>query len=406
MIDFAKHPKKKKRIDLNPSAAERWTTCTASPKFIFDNWDRLPPESRTYADPGTSAHEVASAFLLDRKPRISECPEPITPEMRWHGWNYMEYVTGLMEPGAKLLVEQKLPLFYMPDRNAIVDVAILSRNALHIVDYKYGEGIIVSPENNLQMSIYARSVATGDLIPKDDAFPVFLHIYQPRTRGDEPFHVWETNWGTIRDTAQDVTDKARLIQDYAKYTSKQLDFAPSNKACQWCPAKGFCEARQRHLVKDLQPLATVNGNGLPAPGVLTEKQLAAIVEHGAAIKKWIDDGQEYALTQMKAGGKIPGFKLVTSRGGNRFWTDEKKAANFLLEDTILKPEEVFTKKVIGPAAAEKLIGKNQFPKRVFNLISKPPGQPVIAPLDDPRENALIDGASEFENLDADPLTDF
>jgi len=79
------------------------------------------------------------------------------------------------------------------------------------------------------------------------------------------------------------------------------------------------------------------------------------VKHGDHIKKWIDDAQEFALQHMRAGGKIPGFKLVTSRGGNRFWSDPKKVAKYLWEDTILQKEDIFSEpKLIGPAAVEKL----------------------------------------------------
>jgi len=393
--------KKQKRIDLNPSSADRWTTCTASPKFIFDNWDRLPEETRTFADPGTSAHEVAAALLQNRTPRVAECPAPIDSDMRWHGWNYMEFVEGLVKPGGRLLVEQKLPLWYAEGRNAIVDAAVINPDGLHIVDYKYGEGIIVSPENNLQATIYAKVVMLDlheTIVPKSD-FPVSISIYQPRTRGEDPSHTWETTWGVIREIAHKIFLTANRIQQAHK-TGETLDFRPSEKACQWCPAKGFCEARQREFVKDLEMLAVIDDTPKPGGKVLTEKQLAAIVHHGDEIKKWIDDAQAFALQHMKAGGRIEGFKLVTSRGGNRYWSDPIRAAKYLQEDTILRKEELFTEpKIVGPAAVEKLLGKGKIPARAFGLIAKPPGQPVIAPEDDPRESCLVNGASEFTNLD-------
>jgi len=389
--------KKQKRIDLNPSSADRWTTCTASPKFIFDNWDRLPVEDRTFADPGTTAHEVAAALLQGRSVRVSECPAPVEAEMNLHGWKYMEFVEGLCEEGGKLLVEQKLSLWYAEGRNAIVDAAVINPNNLHVIDYKYGEGIIVSPERNLQTTIYAKVVMLElhqTLVPKAD-FPVTAHIYQPRTRSEAPHHSWATTWGVIRDMAHEIYKTAKSI-----LAGDAGVFAPSEKACQWCPAKGFCEARQRELVKDLDMLAVIDDTPKPGGSVLTEKQLAAIVRHGDHIKKWIDDAQAFALQHMKAGGKIEGFKLVTSRGGNRYWSDPAKAAKYLQEDTILRKEELFTEpKVVGPAAVEKLLGKGKIPARAYSLISKPPGQPVIAPEDDPRESCLNDGVSEFTNLD-------
>ncbi len=392
-----------------PSAADRWLTCTASPQFIFDNWDRLPVEDRMFADPGNTAHEVAAAFLQNRKVDPKNCPVPVDAQMNWNGWNYMEFVEGLVAPGGKLFVEQRLPLFYNQKRNAVVDVAIVNPDHMHIVDYKYGEGIIVSPENNNQGIIYARCVTWNRLghphaFDKPDDFPIFVTIYQPRTRDDKLFHTWETTWGEIKQKANDIAYIANGIY-LAHHAGETLEFKPSEKACQWCPAKGFCEARQRELVKDLEMLAVIDGTAKPVARVLTEKQLAAIVRHGDEIKRWIDDAQAFALQLMRSGGKIPGFKLVLSRGGNRHWTDPAKAAKYLLEDTILREDEIYTQpKPVSPKQIEDLLGKGKIPARAFKLIGKSPPQPVIAPEDDPRESALIDGAKEFVDLDLDQVS--
>lgn len=388
------------RLDLNPSSAERWTTCTASPHFIMENWDKLPPDGSRYAEEGTTAHEVAAAMLLEREPKAGECPTEITPEMRWHAWEYSEYVNGLREPGNTMTVETKYPLWYMPERNALVDVAILNPKNAHIVDLKYGEGIIVSPVENLQGAIYARSV-----LPKlvgrnaffNDDFPVTIHIYQPRGRDmTQPHHTWETTWGELMAFTSDRVEKpARTVLH--NHSSKSV-FAPSDKACQWCPAKGFCAARQSQFTADFEDLTLMEPKALPLATTLTQEQLATVQTHGDDIIKWVKDVQEYNTERMKAGHPLPGFKLVLSRGGNRYWTDQKAVIEGLLKDTVLKREEIVEEKVIGPAAVEKLIGKGKLPASVINLIDKPPGSPVIAPEDDKRP-AITDAAAIFENLE-------
>lgn len=398
MADF----KKQRRIDLNPSSADRWTTCTASPKFIYDNWDKLPEQDRKFADEGVTAHEVASALLQNRKPIEANCPVPIKREMHQHAWDYMEFVESLLEPGGRILVEQKLPLFYAEGRNAIVDAAVINPNGLHIVDFKYGEGVIVNPENNLQLSIYAKSVVCGASLfqfPPPDNFPVSVTIYQPRTRNTEepPFHTWFTTWGVIEAKARAMQATAKGILEAAEY--KFLDprraielgiqFRLSTKACQFCPAKGFCEARPLALLQQVSDLSLTE-----------EERLAAVVTYGDDISKWVTDRKAYALNRMKTGMKLPGYKLALSRGGNRNWSNPVLATKFLLEDTILKRKEVIKEELITPAQVEKLIGKGKFPTRVFNLITKTPGVPVIVPEDDARESAFVDGTKEFEDLDA------
>lgn len=391
------------RLDLNPSSADRWTTCTASPHFVKENWDKLPPNGNAFSEEGTTAHEVAAAMLEDREPNPKECPTPINGEMRMHAFDYAEYVNSLAHGPHKRFVEQKFPLWYMPERNAKIDVALLTGDGIHIVDYKYGEGIVVSPVENLQGAIYARSVVPHMGSPIPDDFPVHIHIYQPRGRDiTQPHHTWESTWAEIVEfTSVRVEKPSRLIlRPKGSDDWGDVKFAPSDKACQWCPAKGFCSARQAALTGRIEALAVIDESPkhLPPAQALSVAQIAAVLQHGDAIQKWIDDVSTYATDHLKGGGKIPGFKLVLSRGGNRFWTDPKKAAELLVEQTILKREEVIEEKVIGPAAVEKKLGKNKLSVDLLNLIDKPSGSQVIAPEDDKRESLLLDGASEFDAL--------
>lgn len=388
------------RLDLNPSAAARWVTCTASPRFIAENADKLPPEDTVYNLEGTTAHEVAAAMLENREPNPKECPTPVTKEMRRHAWDYAEYVQGL---GGTYVVEQKFPLWYNEGRNGKVDVAVLAPGHVHIVDYKYGQGVIVDPFENLQGAIYARSALRivtsvqgleGSLM---DA-PVSIHIYQPRGRGaeDSPFHVWDTTWGEILEFTQQVTDAAGLI-----LSNGETQFAPSDKACRFCPAKGFCTARTKEFSRDIEVLATVETGPKHFPPVkaISVKQLAAVLQHGDAIKEWVDDAREYALNYMKAGGTIEGFKLVLGRQGNRYWTNPERAAKLLLESTHLRENEVWEKSVVSPGGAEKLLGKKALSLDLMNLIARAEGKPTIAPVADKRpEYGGVDPKLEFADL--------
>lgn len=389
-------PKRSPRLDLNPSSADRWTTCTASPRFILANWDKIPPSDTVYNIEGTTAHEVAAATLQGREPSPVNCLCAIDEDMRWHGWNYAEYVNGLRTSReSKVLVEQKLPLWYMRERNCIVDAAVLNPDSLHVVDYKYGEGVIVSPVQNLQAAIYAITVGTlGQPLPTD--FPVFIHIYQPRGRAaeDGAEHVWQTTWLEVCKLTEKVTNVAAGIQEKTEIEM----FAPSEKACQWCPAKGFCEARRQSMTEGLEVIdeANTKHDCLPTPNVLTEHQLVKLLKHKADIVKWLNDVEEWAEEHLKAGGTIPGFKLVQSRGGNRFWADPKGAEKMLLETTVLKRSDIIEEKLLGPAGVEKLLGKTKF-KGFSQFVGRPEGAPVIAPESDKRE-ALGNVLEDFEVL--------
>lgn len=392
------------RLDLNPSSADRWTTCTASPRFILENWDKIPPSDTVYNIEGTTAHEVAAATLLGREPSPVNCLCAIDGDMRWHGWNYAEYVNSLRTSAeSKVMVEQKLPLWYMRERNCIVDAAVLNPDSLHVIDYKYGEGVIVSPVQNLQAAIYAITVGTlGQPLPTE--FPVFIHIYQPRGRAaeDGADHVWRTTWLDVCKLTEKVTNVAQGIQDQTEIEM----FAPSEKACQWCPAKGFCKAREEFLTRDIEAFENLDDNpkALPLANTLSPQQIAVILTHKGQIAKWMDDVEEFATEQLRIGNPVPGFKLVQSRGGNRFWSDPKKAKQLLLQETHLRLDEITQENVLGPAAVEKLIGKKKFSVTLTNLITKTPGVPVIAPESDKRE-AVVNAIEDFEALPPEPTTE-
>lgn len=389
-----------------PSAADRWTSCMASPRFCLENAALLPQDTSTkFSQEGTTAHEIAAAFLQDREPNPANCPTPIDGEMRLHGFRYMEYVTGLRSKNSKLIVEQKHSLFYYEGRNAVVDAAVINPESLHIIDYKYGQGVAVSPIENLQTTIYAYQIALPLNLPLD--FPVYSHIYQPRCRdnGGEPAHVWETNLGTIATLAGQIAAKADLIRINNDSKGPMPAFVPSEKACRWCPAKAICPERQKKMLDGIEALAVIDDQPkeLPPVAALPIEQLSAILKHKKSIEKWLKDAEEYATERMKEGFQIPGHKLVLSRGGNRYWVDEKKAAELLVKTTVLKRSEVVEESVKSPAAIESLIGKKKFSAELTALIAKPPGSPVIAPADDDREEYLLKAENEFSVLSEEQL---
>lgn len=396
------------RLDLMPSAADRWMQCPASPRFILENADLLPADtSSRFSQEGTTAHEVAAAFLQDREPK-PDCPTPIDADMRWHGWQYAEYVQGLRHPDAgmsKLIVEHKMPLWYYEGRNAIVDAAVINPDSLHIVDLKYGAGVPVSPEENRQLAIYARQILFHERVKLAPEFPVFLHIYQPRCRGNEDEHaqVWESNALGILHITDEIADHASVIQINHKVQGQPLDFGPSEKACRWCPAKAICPAHQAMMLDGIEALAEIDEKKptLPPVETISVEQTSAILQHKDSVIKWLKEVEAYATQRMIEGHKIPGHKLVLSRGGNRAWRDPKKAIELLEKSTILKRADIVEESVKSPAAIEKLIGKKKFSAEVLDLITKAPGSPVIAPVDDERAECSIRAETEFEMLSGD-----
>ncbi|MGA0207533.1 MAG: DUF2800 domain-containing protein [Ilumatobacteraceae bacterium] len=375
------------RLSLSPSAAGRWMTCTASPQYLVDNADRLDTAPRDYTDEGTVAHDWAARILLDEAV-VSDIPDE---EMREHVAGYVEYCDYLRSGSDVVGVEEKLPLFYMPERNGIIDFWVLKDRGLRIVDFKYGAGVEVDVEDNPQLLIYALSaLATLDA----DANEVTLTIYQPRC-GDEPIRTVKYAVESLEEFREDV------LAVVADIDAGRVEFAPSENACRFCPAAAFCSAKtDEHLamLPDFEPVEPVQ---LPDPEAMTDDQLAVFVRNERLFRKWLTTVDEYVLRRMEEGRAIQGLKLVEGRQGNRKWRDEAAA------EKLLKPklkQDTYIKKVISPAQAEKLLKgqdlSTRYKSRFESLVGRAPGKPVVV-VDDDKRVALapvVDVLPDLDNL--------
>jgi len=402
------------RLDLGASSASRWTVCTASPSFILENHHRIPENRDTaYSLEGTLAHSVCESLLTGKN-----LPVGATAEMERHAQGYRNFCRSLSAPGAAEFVETKVPLWYYPGRNAIVDYASVTTDQVTIIDYKYGAGVPVDSFENKQMAIYARcfietvvlGLGTHDIT---DDTKIVMAIYQPRCHRDEPDEPWVMTWGELQDwtnlhiksVAEDV-----LNPDYAFF---QAQFAPSDTTCQFCPASGFCTARAQHLLGDLAPLDMVLTQpeavvadpsavtvGLAPPDALDETHLLAALAVAKSVGKWLDSIESYAQKLAADGRPLPGWKLVEGRG-SRQWADEEAAAKFL------KPklkENTFEKKLVSVAQAEKLLKHEplspRFKNKLESLIVRREGKPTLVPESDKRPS-LMAAANDFQQLTDD-----
>ena len=401
--------KERTHATLSPSKASTWAVCTASTKFIADNADRIPPEKPSkWADEGTMAHEVAESLLLQQPNKM---PAKATDEMLRHGAAYVKFIKSL---GGKFVAEQEAPLWYAPGDTGHVDCFVtktirgapIERIEYHVVDYKYGAGVKVSAQDNLQMAIYAAGMlfsqhSTRRPISGDN--PVSMHIFQPRCQKDEDeqaHSTWETTWGELQAfVAKHITAPAKQVQ-----SGKGLKFSPGEKACRWCPAKQICQARSEWLMAgsgvdffDAAPLPTTDG------GAITDEQIGAVLARRSDIREWLDSLEEYAKARYDTTNPLPGWKLVRGKG-SRSWSDKEKA-HYVLEHAGVPRTELFSApQFISPAQAEKIAKEHKLsPERLLQLaalVERHDGAPTLAPESDKR-TALPRALSYFEDDGAD-----
>ena len=78
--------------------------------------------------------------------------------------------------------------------------------------------------------------------------------------------------------------------------------------------------------------------------------------------------------------------------------DETKEAAIerILRSNKLKVSQIYSKKLLGPAAIEKIIGKKH--ELMTTIVEKPPGKPKLVPGTDKREPITVKADDEFDDL--------
>jgi hypothetical protein len=396
---------------LAPSAAKRWVNCTASIAYCQENADRIPEDSSSsYADEGTIAHDWAANVLRGLND-LSEVPEDMQPHVK----GYVDLAQRLTTEKDKVYIESKVPLFYKPEDAGTVDFALVSDERVYILDLKYGQGVIVDAKENMQLATYALSLIRSleGLYDFNDETLVTLTIYQPRTYEGSPTKIWATSLADLREFGRQILEAAIDIDEDNRDV---LKFAPSDEVCQFCPAKGFCKARQEQyagamrkvgldFLDDLSEDQNLTPASTPSFESLDELQIAAIVRFAPEIKKWLNSVESEAHKALEAGKKIEGLKLVKGKEGNRQWKDEEEADKLLKGK--LKADERYTKKLITLPQAEKALKSQELSTRFQNqfkeLTFRAPAKPVLALEDDPREAIQTAAEEVLPNHDDEDL---
>ncbi|MDR6938675.1 hypothetical protein J2S36_000218 [Arcanobacterium hippocoleae] len=170
---------------LSASGAHRWLNCTPSARLESGE----PDSSSSAAEQGTAAHALAEWKLrraLHQASTFKPESDWIDEEMERLTDDYVSFVQEHISLAREtcgdpqVLVEQRLDFSHVvPGGFGTGDVVIIAEPTLHIIDLKYGQGVLVDAERNPQLMLYALGAlyAFGDLY---DIETVTLTIFQPR----------------------------------------------------------------------------------------------------------------------------------------------------------------------------------------------------------------------------------
>ena len=244
----------------SPSALHRLMRCPGSAVLCKS----VPEQSSKYAEEGTLFHSVME-YILKSKPgeevtnkwirmyidtnstialekeAVDEMLDCVQGATQWFNLNFVN--------ANQIIAETRLPMYYSDRDYGTADVIVLFDDRLVIVDWKYGKGVDVSPNNNPQLISYAVSALkylSSQHIDIRNFKEIETIIYQPRIYTGETVKSYKY-------AMQELVQQSKIIKEavdkvyalYSKSVNSKIvkeNLSASDEACKFCPAKMICKA--------------------------------------------------------------------------------------------------------------------------------------------------------------------
>jgi len=297
------------------------------------------------------------------------------------------------QPAEISIIERQVSLEpWLPGDFGNCDVGFVYGDLLTIQDWKFGEGIPVSPIKHGQTMLYAlgflHTFLRGRSVKR-----VRLIIEQPHCPGGGG--EWECSIEELLAFGEEARAAGKRCDD------PNAPLVASEKGCFWCaknPKNGGpgCAELERFnldlMGQKFEDLDEADMLGtpprLPELSQMTPERRVFIWRHSKMLTSWIEAIHVGLLDDATQGRPTPGIKAVRGRAGNRYYTDEKAA------EAIIEPilhEDAFTRKLISPAQVEPLFkptkrkpGHPDAWADLQRIIDQSEGKPVLVPEDDER----------------------
>lgn len=362
---------------LSASSSHRWLNCNPSARLEQEFEDR---ETEAAAE-GTAAHALCEHKL--RRALKQQSKKPVSQydndEMDAYTDGYVQFVLETISeaketcPDPLVMIEQRLDFScYVPDGFGTGDCVIIADKTMHIIDFKYGLGVLVESERNPQMMLYA----LGALRIYDSLYDieqVALTIYQPRR---ENVSTWMIDVAELKNWAEnELRPKAQLAFE------GKGEYLPG-PWCTFCKAAVKCRARAEEKLKLAQ-------YEFAKPPLLTDTEIEEILGKLDDLTHWANEVAAYAQDAAIHGKQWNGWKVVEGRSVRKYSDesaviDAANAAGY---------KDIFKKTLLPITEMEKYMGKQNFQSILGRLIIKPAGKPTLVPASDKRpaiSNANID----------------
>jgi hypothetical protein len=355
------------------STAKRVINCPGSVALV----QKMPPKpSSKYADEGTLLHNVMAELIMSEEPpeyyigtryedqilTFELVEEKILPALR---------ALDVIDPEHKMEIEAETRVGFgdlLPGVFGSTDLIGRLGNRAIVLDWKFGDGVMVEVEENPQLMFYAAAA-----MRTKEAQWAFEGVTEIECVIVQPPEV--RRWVT---TPERIAKFELELVQAVKQAEKPDAKLTVGDHCRWCAAKPICPKMTGAVDRALK----VQLDNLDAP------KISAYLKNADMLEDWIKDLRALALQMLESGAKLPEYKLVAKRA-IRSWSDEEKAKVALFAYGLTE-SEVMESSVVSPAKAEKALKKRKIglPEDLVVAISS--GN-TLASVDDPRPEVMLLG---------------
>jgi len=349
------------------STASRVVNCPGSVALV----QRMPPQpSSSYADVGTLLHGCMADLLNN----VSLKPEhllgrtykdvAVTQEMIDEKIIPALQALNEIDPDETMELEVEQTVSFgalIPDAFGSADVVGRRGRTAVVLDWKFGDGVPVPAEGNLQLLFYAAAAARTPGLEW-----VFKGVEKLELVIVQPPYIrrWVTDMDTLENFELNLVRAVRL----AERPDAPLEVGGH---CRWCAAKPICPKMTGEIDRVVhQKLEALSPDQVSQALLLADK-----------LEEFIAAARKMALDRLEKDMPVPGYKLVPKQA-RRQWVDEAKARAVLGEDFVVTKTEL-----LSPAQAEKVLKKSKLALPDDLVVSVSSGN-TIAPESDPRPAVL------------------
>lgn len=407
---------------LSPSKRHRWGRCPGSIRE-----EALLPESHQNkgspaATDGTHSHTLleycVDNFLLDPLSTIGSTytdhegeftvdlarAERVKVAIDYIRLRIDKVRKTYRDDSVKVLSEKRVDpknLVGRDDLGGTVDIQIIGRDILEIVDYKDGM-IPVSVKENLQLEQYAIGVLSEHGADANGGYPwkeVRLTIVQPKLslRNMTPITTWTV-------VPEYLLSRAKVLSAEAAATDDpNAPLVPGEEQCKFCPMKSSCSALVGHVMNEIdvefdesvgQALSATDQISNKDPSKMDDAQLSKVMQIAPLMRQMLEAVEKEAQRRLENGATINGLKLVNGRG-TRAWAFSEEEMVEKLKKMGIPKSSMYVTKLVSPAQAEKLtwekkdgtkmaLSKVQLERLDKEYITHLGGKPTVALESDPR----------------------